>query len=119
DITERQQMQEKLQQAATVFESTVEGVMITDVHQRIIAVNRAFSEITGYGEDEALGQSPRLLGSGRHDSAFFVAMWHRLASQGHWQGEIWNRRKNGELYPCWLTISAVRNDDGQITHFVG
>ncbi|SDH43914.1 PAS domain S-box-containing protein/diguanylate cyclase (GGDEF) domain-containing protein [Pseudomonas benzenivorans] len=119
DITERQLMQEKLQQAATVFESTAEGVMITDTRQRIVAVNRAFSEITGYSEAEALGQTPRLLASGQHDSAFYSAMWHQLDAAGHWQGEIYNRRKNGELYPGWLTISAVRSKDRQTTHFVG
>ncbi|WP_374441805.1 EAL domain-containing protein [Pseudomonas panipatensis] len=119
DITERQQMQEKLTLAATVFESTAEGVMITDAAQRIIAVNRAFSEITGYGEDEVLGQSPRLLSSGQHDSSFYLAMWHHLTADGHWQGEIWNRRKSGELYPEWLTISAVRDGAGEISHFVG
>ena len=118
DITERQTMQEKLQLAATVFESTAEGVLITDTRQRITAVNRAFSEITGYSEAEALSNTPSLLASGQHDSAFYAAMWHRLAADGHWQGEIHNRRKNGELYPCWLTISAVRNTEDSITHFV-
>ncbi|KTC41868.1 diguanylate cyclase [Pseudomonas sp. ABAC21] len=118
DITERQLMQEKLQQAATVFESTAEGVLITDTSQNISAVNRAFSEITGYSEAEALGQTPRLLASGQHDSAFFAAMWHQLAAHGHWQGEIANRRKDGEVYPSWLTINAVRNRDDVITHFV-
>ena len=119
DITEREQMQERLHQAAIVFESTAEGVMITDLEQRITAVNRAFTDITGYSEAEALGQSPRLLSSGRHDSAFYAAMWHQLAAEGHWQGEIYNKRKNGELYPQWLTISCVRDPSGQITHFVG
>ncbi|WP_044871246.1 bifunctional diguanylate cyclase/phosphodiesterase [Pseudomonas sp. LFM046] len=119
DVTERQQMQDKLLQAATVFESTAEGVMITDTAQRITAVNRAFSEITGYSESEALGQSPRLLASGQHDSAFYAAMWHQLEHEGHWQGEIWNRRKNGEPYPEWLTISAVRDRHEQVTHYVG
>lgn len=118
DITERHLMQEKLQQAATVFESTAEGVLITDTQQHISAVNRAFSEITGYSETEALGHTPRLLASGLHDSAFYAAMWHQLTDEGHWQGEISNRRKNGELYPSWLTISAVRNKDHVITHFV-
>ena len=118
DITERQLMQEKLQQAATVFESTAEGVLITDTRQNISAVNRAFSEITGYSEAEALGQTPRLLASGLHDSAFYAAMWHQLTANGHWQGEISNRRKSGELYPSWLTISAVRNREESITHFV-
>jgi diguanylate cyclase (GGDEF)-like protein/PAS domain S-box-containing protein len=118
DITDRQQMQEKLQLAATVFESTAEGVLITDTRQRINAVNRAFSEISGYSEFEALGETPRLLASGIHDSAFYAAMWHKLTAEGHWQGEISNRRKNGEVYPSWLTISAVRNRDKLITHFV-
>ncbi|WP_407473351.1 EAL domain-containing protein [Pseudomonas putida] len=118
DITERHLMQEKPQLAATVFENTAEGVLITDIDQRISAVNRAFSEITGYSEIEALGQTPRLLASGQHDSAFYLAMWHQLTAEGHWQGEIYNKRKNGELYPSWLTISAVRNSDREITHFV-
>ncbi|WP_068827348.1 bifunctional diguanylate cyclase/phosphodiesterase [Pseudomonas sp. BMS12] len=119
DITEREQMQERLHQAATVFESTAEGVMITDLCQRITAVNRAFTDITGYSEAEALGQTPRLLASGKHDSAFYAAMWHQLAAEGHWQGEVCNKRKNGELYPEWLTISAVRDQSEQVTHFVG
>ncbi len=118
DITERQLMQEKLQQAATVFESTAEGVLITDTRQNISAVNRAFTEITGYSEVEALGHAPRLLASGLHDSAFYAAMWHQLTTHGHWQGEISNRRKNGEVYPSWLTISAVRNREQLVTHFV-
>jgi diguanylate cyclase (GGDEF)-like protein/PAS domain S-box-containing protein len=118
DITERQQMQEKIQLAATVFESTAEGVLITDTSQRINAVNRAFSEITGYSEQEALGQTPRLMASGQHDSAFYASLWYQLTAEGHWQGEISNRRKNGEVYPCWLTISAVRNKERFITHFV-
>jgi diguanylate cyclase (GGDEF)-like protein/PAS domain S-box-containing protein len=118
DITERQQMQEKLKLAATVFESTAEGVLITDTRQQINAVNRAFSEITGYSEQQAIGQTPRLLASGLHDSAFFAAMWYQLTAKGHWQGEISNRRKNGEIYPSWLTINAVRNRAGFITHFV-
>lgn len=118
DVTERQHMQEKLHLAATVFESTAEGVLITDTRQRIHAVNRAFSEITGYSETEAIGHTPRLLASGQHDSAFYAAMWHQLTAEGHWQGEIYNRRKNGDIYPSWLTISAVRNKDHLITHFV-
>ena len=119
DVTEQERMQLQLRQAATVFESTAEAVMITDIHQGISAVNRAFCSISGYEEAEVLGQTPRLLSSGRHDSAFFVAMWHSLAATGSWQGEIWNRRKNGEEFPCWLTISAVKGDDQNISHFVG
>ncbi|WP_263144437.1 EAL domain-containing protein [Pseudomonas sp. RIT-PI-AD] len=118
DVTERHQMQERLKQAATVFQSTAEGVMITDTLQRISAVNPAFSEITGYAEAEVLGQSPALLASGRHDPEFYRAMWSQLAETGHWQGELWNRRKNGEIYPEWLTINSVRDDSGLITHYV-
>lgn len=119
DITDKEQMEERLHLAATVFESTAEGVMITDLEQRITAVNRAFSEITGYSEAEALGQKPSLFASGRHDSAFYKTMWQQLTSEGHWQGEIWNQRKDGEVFPEWLTISAVSDHDGHITHFVG
>ncbi|WP_157058652.1 PAS domain-containing protein, partial [Pseudomonas meliae] len=75
-------------------------------------------EITGYSESEAIGQTPRLLASGQHDSAFYASMWHQLAADGHWQGEISNRRKSGELYPSWLTINAVRNKANLTTHFV-
>ncbi len=81
-------MQEKLQQAATVFESTAEGVLITDTQQHISAVNRAFTEITGYSESEALGHTPRLLASGLHDSAFYAAMWHQLTDEGHWRARF-------------------------------
>lgn len=118
DITERQQMQEKLLQTATVFESTAEGILFTDPAQTITAVNRAFTEITGYSEAEVLGQTPRILASNQHDSAFFAAMWHQLSGEGHWQGEIYNKRKNGEVYPCWITISAVHNSENIVTHFV-
>lgn len=118
DISEQHRTEEKLQQAATVFESTAEGVIITDTQQRISAVNRAFSQITGYTEAEALGETPRLIGSGLHETAFFATLWYRLAADGHWQGEILNRRKCGELFPCWLTINAVRNLEQVITHFV-
>ena len=118
DITERQQMQEKLLQTATVFESTAEGILFTDPAQTITAVNRAFTEITGYSEAEALGQTPRILASSQHDSAFFAAMWHQLSGEGHWQGEIYNKRKNGEVYPSWMTISAVHNPENIVTHFV-
>ena len=119
DITESSQLQEKLRQAATVFESTAEAVMITDLEQRITAINRAFTQITGFSEEEALGQTPRLLSSGQHDRTFFATIWHQLAREGHWQGEIINQRKSGEHFPCRLTISAVRNPEQQVTHFVG
>jgi diguanylate cyclase (GGDEF)-like protein/PAS domain S-box-containing protein len=119
DITERKRAEDKLRQSATVFESTRDGVMITDTAPAILAVNRAFSEVTGYTEQEALGHNPSLLKSERHDAFFYQAMWASLLEAGAWQGEIWNRRKNGETYPEWLSISAVHDDQGEVTRYVG
>uniref|UniRef100_A0A653E3U6 cyclic-guanylate-specific phosphodiesterase n=1 Tax=Pseudomonas marincola TaxID=437900 RepID=A0A653E3U6_9PSED len=119
DITERESMQAKLQLAATVFESTIEGVVITDTQQRITAINHAFSEITGYSEAQALGQTPRILASGQHDREFFSEMWQRLNIHGHWQGEVWNRRLNNESFPAWLTINEVRDNESNLSHYVG
>ncbi|MCQ4348924.1 EAL domain-containing protein [Pseudomonas stutzeri] len=118
DVTEHMQMQERLQQAATVFENTAEGVMITDLEQRIVAINRAFSAITGYSESEALGQTPQLLASGQHGQEFHEQIRYSLEHDDHWQGEIWSRRKNGEPYPAWMTISAVRNGNNRVSHHV-
>lgn len=118
DITERKQMEERLRQSATVFENTTEGVMITDVERRIVAVNRAFTEITGYGQEELTGQRSSILDSGRHDAQFYEEMWRTIREAGRWQGEIWSRRKNGDIYPEWLNISEVRNGSGRVTHYV-
>ena len=117
DITEKKRAEKELRLAAATFE-TQEGVMITDLSGRIIRVNRAFTETTGYSADEAIGQTPRLLQSGRHGREFYAAMWAAVASHGSWQGEIWNKRKSGEVYPEWLTISAVRAGDGTVSHYV-
>ena len=110
---------ERLRQAAAAFASTRDGIVITSLEPRILAVNRAWSEITGYTEDEALGQNPRLLKSGRHDRSFYQAMWATLQQAGHWQGEIWNRRKNGEIYAEWLSIGTVHDERGRPTNYVG
>ncbi len=110
---------ETLRQAAAVFESTREGVVITDLQSRILAVNRAYTEITGYSEEQVLGKNPKIIRSGRHDENFYQAMWASLNSVGYWRGEIWNRRKNGEVYPQWLTISTVRNEIGAPSNYVG
>ncbi|SDT03929.1 sensor domain-containing protein [Pseudomonas oryzae] len=118
DITERTLMQERLQQAATVFENTAEGVMITDLEQRIVAINRAFSAITGYSEGEAIGHTPQLLATGEKGGALDAEIQTSLERDGHWQGEMWSRRKNGETYPAWMTISAVRNGGNRISHHV-
>jgi PAS domain S-box-containing protein len=118
DITERRQQEEQLRLSASVFENTSEGVMITTAHGDIVDVNRAFSEITGYKREEAIGLNPRLLKSGRHDDRFYRDIWHSLIDSGRWRGEIWNRRKDGSIYPEWLNISGVSDDKGELTHFV-
>ncbi|MGR7920860.1 PAS domain S-box protein [Zobellella denitrificans] len=118
DISEQKQAETQLQMAARVFECSTEGILITDADNRIIRVNPAVTLITGYNTEELLGQTPALLASGRHDADFFEAMWHRLATEDHWRGEIWNRRKNGEIYPQWLAISALRDRQGRISHYV-
>lgn len=119
DISERKKAEERTRLTAKVFENTQEGVTITDRNARILAVNKAFTEVTGYAENEVIGQTPRILQSGRQDRAFYDEMWRSLDESGQWKGEIWNRRKNGEVFPEWLSISSVRNDAGEISHYVG
>jgi diguanylate cyclase (GGDEF)-like protein/PAS domain S-box-containing protein len=119
DISERKRAEEQLRLAATVFEGTAEGIMITDAAGVIVSVNRAFSELTGYESLEAIGKTPSLLKSGRHLASFYREMWQESLVSGSWQGEIWDRRKDGALFPAWLTISVVRNGDGTPRHFVG
>lgn len=118
DITQRKQSEEVLRVAATAFE-THEAILIADVHANIIRVNRAFSEITGYSAEEVLGKNPRIMSSGRHDRTFYIEMWQRLLHTGNWAGEVFDRRKNGEIYPKWMTITAVKNDQQETTHYVG
>jgi diguanylate cyclase (GGDEF)-like protein/PAS domain S-box-containing protein len=118
DGIKRKQAEEQLRIAASAFESQ-EGMMITDANSVILRVNRAFTEITGYTAEEAVGKTPRLLQSGRHNEDFYREMWESVHGTGGWQGEVWDRRKNGEVYPKWLTISAVRDDDGAVTHYIG
>ncbi len=102
-----------------VFESSYSGVMITDAGQQIIEINPAFTRITGYPSQEVYGKNPHLLASGRHDHDFYRGMWTEIESSGHWEGEIWNRRKNGEVYPSWLNIDAVRAQTGALLYYVG
>jgi len=96
----------------------MDGVLITDVHRNIEYGNPAFCTITGYSAEEVIGKNPRMLQSGHHDEAFYKTMWSSLARTGQWQGEIWNRRKNGEMYPEWENIVAIRDDAGSITNYV-
>ncbi|NEX19789.1 EAL domain-containing protein [Thiorhodococcus mannitoliphagus] len=109
----------RLRQAAALFDATREGFIITDLDAKVLAVNRAFTEITGYTEAEILGRTPRLLRSNRQDRAFYQAMWASISATGHWQGEIWNRRKNGEAYPLILSISTVYDSQRRPSHYVG
>jgi len=117
DISDSKEAEEAIRISAIAFE-TQEAMVITDARTRILRVNRAFSQVTGYTAEEAVGQTPVLLKSGHHDEQFYRDLWNNLATNGYWHGEIWNRRKNGEIYPEWLTISAVRDDGGQVSHYV-
>jgi diguanylate cyclase (GGDEF)-like protein/PAS domain S-box-containing protein len=118
DITERKRAEQELRIAATAFESR-EGLIITDERGVILRVNQAFRDLTGYSAEEAIGMNPSMLRSGRHDAKFFQEMWQAIARDGHWQGEVWNRRKSGEEFPEWLSITSVRNAQGKITNYVG
>lgn len=118
DITEHKQVETDLRIAAVAFDSQ-EAMVITDQNSVILRVNRAFTENTGYTAEEALGQNPRLLKSNRHPPEFFKAMWDTINRTGGWQGEIWDRRKDGAEYQKWLTISAVKNAEGAVTHYIG
>ncbi|UCR87351.1 phosphodiesterase DibA [Pseudomonas chlororaphis] len=109
---------ERLRQAAAVFDCTREGVLVSDRRGQIVHVNRAFIEITGYQREEVLGRQPSMFKSGHHTADFYQAMFDSLNTTGEWSGEIWNRRKCGEIYPQWQTIRAIRDDDGQLSHYV-
>ena len=114
DITERKQAEESMRLSAAIYQHSTEAILVTDEDNHIIDVNPAFTEITGYTLDEVRLRDPRFLQSGRHDHAFYQEMWRQIVEQGHWQGEIWDRRKNGEVYPKWVTISVIRHPDGRI-----
>ena len=117
DVTDRKLADEARRIAATAFDSH-EAMMITDAHSVILQINWAFTEITGYSPADIVGQTPSFLKSGRHDAAFFAEMEDSIRRDGSWRGEIWNRRKNGELYPAWMSVTGVRSKDGEITHYV-
>jgi diguanylate cyclase (GGDEF)-like protein/PAS domain S-box-containing protein len=118
DITERKRAEEKLQLAASVFSHAHEGIIITAIDGVILEVNETFTHITGYGHDEVLGKTPRLLSSGLQHDDFYASMWDEMTKKGHWSGEIWNRRKNGDLYAIMQTISAVRDAQGKTLRYV-
>lgn len=116
-LIQRDQAEQELRIAAIAFE-TEEGILIADQHKRIIRVNHAFSRLTGYSAEEAIGQTPAMLRSGRQDAEFYRGMWEAIARDKYWQGEIWNRRKDGEISPERVTITAVTDAGGQVTHYV-
>jgi diguanylate cyclase (GGDEF)-like protein/PAS domain S-box-containing protein len=118
DISRRKQDEQALQVAAVAFE-TQDAILITDADANIIRVNRSFERITGYSAAEVIGHNPSMMSSGRHDKQFYGEMWQRLKEEGAWAGEIWDRRKNGQIYPRWVTVTAVRNDRNEVTHYVG
>lgn len=118
DITERKESEDFARLAATVFHNTQEAILVIDSERKVVSVNPAFTKITGYHLSEIKGGLPRFHRSGQYDERFFQHIWVSINEQGHWQGEIWNRRKNGELFPAWENISAIQDDSGQVTHYV-
>jgi len=118
NITQRKKAEEKLQLAANVFKDTIDGIVITDIQGNIQSVNAAFCNITGYTSEEVIGKNPNILKSGKHDNNFYKKMWKSLLTSGFWKGEIWNKRKNGSIYPEWLNISSIKNDNGEIVNYV-
>jgi len=118
DITHRKRAEEQMRIAAVAFQSR-DGMIVTDAHGIILQVNQAFSDVTGYSASEAVGKTPGFLRSGKQDATFFRNMWEALAHEGSWAGEIWNRRKDGGVYPEWLSISSVKNSAGEVTHYLG
>lgn len=118
DITEKQRQEKELHLTAQIFETTLEGISVTDTNGTIQSVNPAFSRITGYSAEEVQGKNPRILKSDRHDADFYTSMWQSITEKGSWEGEIWNRRKSGETYPEWLSINAIHDDIGQVQNYV-
>lgn len=119
DITERKRALLVLQKSASIFENTLDGIMVTDAACNMVAVNPAFIKITGYSEAEVLGKNPRMLGSGRQDAYFYQRMWQHVQQDGYWQGEIWNRHKSGDIYAEWLTINAIKDEDDRVVKYIG
>lgn len=115
----REEMQDELMLAERIITNVKEGIIVTDSQNRVVRINEKFSRITGYSQDEVLGKGPNLLSSGKQDRQFYTHMWQALGAFGEWEGEIWNRRKNGEIYPEWLSISVIKDSTGKVSHYVG
>lgn len=119
DISEQHEQLERIRLLACAFDNTSEGMMVTDLNTEILFVNKALEEMTGYSEEELLGNTPQLFRSGRHDHLFYEVMWDHILKTGRWSGEVWNRRKNGEIYPVWMSINAVYDEQQQPSHYIG
>ncbi len=119
DISERKKTEQGLRLMSRIFEDSHDAIIVTDMHSNIIDVNLSFTAITGFSKEEVIGKNPRIMKSNLHPSSFYSAMWDALKESGRWSGEIWDKRKDGEVYPKWLSMSAVKNDFGEVSHFVG
>jgi len=119
EVAEKTEVATQLQLMAQVHDDSPQGILITDKNSVILSVNQAFVDVTGYSREESLGQTPSFLSSGRHDHDFYQKMWHSVQVYGRWQGEVWNCSKSGEVYPEWLLISALKNSEGRVTHYIG
>jgi len=115
---DRKHSEDAQQLASLVYQNSAEAMMISDANNQIVAINPAFSQVTGYSFEEVRGKNVKMLSSGRHNEIFYQAMWHSINTSGHWQGEIWDQRKNGEVFPEWLTINAIYNQDGSVHRYV-
>jgi diguanylate cyclase (GGDEF)-like protein/PAS domain S-box-containing protein len=118
DITEQRRTQEQLRLAAQVFEGIGESIIISDTERRILSVNRAFTQITGYTLEEVRGQHPSMFRSDKHETTFYDALWQAVEKNGYWQGEVWSRKRSGEVYPQWISITAVPDEVGKTKHFI-
>lgn len=118
DVTERKRNEEQLRQAAVVFNNTNEAVMVTDADAKVISINRAFTKVTGFELEDVVGKTPSFQKSGKHDDSFYQNLWRSLKETGQWQGEIWNRRKDGVLYPVWENVSVVKDEQGKTTNYI-
>jgi len=119
DISHLKALEKNLLLDASVFDECTEAIMVTDPMLRIIKINNTFTEVTGYTTEEVLGKSPNILKSGKHDRRFYQIIWEKINNEGVWKGEIWNRRKNGEIYPEWMSITAVKNSENEVLHYIG
>ncbi|HLY95942.1 MAG TPA: EAL domain-containing protein, partial [Sideroxyarcus sp.] len=119
DISERKEKDEALRLASSVYQASHDGIVVTDENNIILDVNPAFTKITGYTLDEVRGKNPRIFQSGKHDRQFYLQMWQSILDNGYWQGEVWDRLKNGDLHAKWLSISVIRRPDGGVFRYVG